>query len=150
MKMHLSIRNKLRVSGLLSIIFLLTVGAASYLAVDRLDQAMDDVVNDGAALRHQMEVDMMHDALRADVLAAVLASQQADATQQKMIRDEVAAHSQSFGTALKELQALQLPPATRGALDAVRPRLEAYVAQAGTLVGLAFSNRDAGSRSHGF
>jgi methyl-accepting chemotaxis protein len=147
MNLQLTISGKLLASGLLAIAFLLGVGATGYVAADRLDEAADNIVRDGAALKHQMEIDMMHDALRADVLAALLAAQQAETGLEKAIQEDLAEHTRDYRDSMKELLALGLPPTTRDAVEGIRPKLDAYVQQAGREVSLAFTDRTTAAAS---
>ncbi len=155
MELQLSIRGKLAAFGLLSLAFLLGAGGTGYLAAEKLHAAALNVVTDGTALRHQMELDLMHDALRADVLAAIVAGQSGEGTQDgsqpqpvdtaqaDAIRQDAAAHINRYELALKALEQTALPPDTRQALNAVRPKLEANMRQAAMLVPIALSNREA-------
>ena len=140
MSQHLTIRGKLLLAGFLALFFLLAVGATGYVSAERLHEAADDIVNDGKALKAQMDVDMMHDALRADVFAAMVAAARSEAQQRDAARQDLAQHTREYQESMKELLALNLPAATRAAVDAVRPRMDAYAEEAGRLVALAFSD----------
>jgi methyl-accepting chemotaxis protein len=137
---NLSIRGKLLAAGFLSLVFLLVVGTTGFVCAERLHQAEDDVVNDGAALRFQMEVDQLHDAFRGDVFAAVLIGVQSEQQHRDEVRHDVATHLREYDEAMKALLALKLPPATREAVEAVRPKMDAYAQLANQLVTQAFSD----------
>src|SRR5688572_2174070 len=96
MTLQLTLQRKLYALAALSLAFLSIVGGAGFIAVTSLADAATALQGDGQAMRLQMEADMAHDALRADVLAAVLASQQVDTAKEKEVRDDLAKHADGF------------------------------------------------------
>ena len=68
-----TIRQRMLAWNVTAIAFVVMVGGIGELAVGQLDGAMDAITGNGSAIRHQMQADQAHDALRADVLAALLA-----------------------------------------------------------------------------
>ena len=90
------------------------------------------------ALRNHLEGDMMHDALRGDVLNAfLLASEKKPADSVKADLDE---HAEWFRKMMKENSALPLSPNIKSLLSEAEPALESYIASAESVVGLAFTN----------
>ncbi|MBX3625128.1 MAG: HAMP domain-containing protein [Rhizobacter sp.] len=140
---HLDIRRKLLAMGLLGLAFVLTVGATGFVSTARLAASSDHLTNVGSALRYQLQADMAHDALRADVLAALLAGEKKDAEAQKAVKDDLAEHAGQFRESLKTLETLALDAEARAAVDKVRPALIAYVDSATAVVNLAFTDRAA-------
>ena len=143
MAIHLSsltIRRKLLGLSLIGLGMVLCIGLTGYLAVSRMDAAGSAIVASGSALRHQMEADMMHDALRADVLAALLAGSQQDTAQQKDILADLDEHANTFRSALQALETLKLDAQVREAVDRIRPTLDAYVASAEQISSQAFAD----------
>ena len=76
--MRLTIRQRLLLSNLVTLAFVSLVGIVGYAAVHVLDGAIAAISTNGAAMKDQLQADMMHDALRADVLAARLAAEKND------------------------------------------------------------------------
>lgn len=112
--------------SLLGLGFVVGVGATGYLAAQRL--ASEVIAVSGSALKSQLQADMAHDALRADVLAALLAGARKDASDEKTIRGDLQEHAETFDGSLKTLVAL--PPLDSAMLQAVqrlRPALSAYL-----------------------
>ena len=70
----MSIRQKFIAFGGLVAVIALTIGAIGYWGINRQTRELEGVVVTSLALRNHMEGDMMHDALRADVLAALHAA----------------------------------------------------------------------------
>src|SRR4051794_12579696 len=100
MPIKLSIQYKLFALSALGLAFVATVGATGFAASTRLEAASVRIAQSQQALRHQMTADQAHDALRADVMAALLAGEKPGSTEQTAIRDDVAAHSKAFRDSL--------------------------------------------------
>lgn len=143
MNFHLTIKRKLMALGLLGLAFVLATGATGYGAATRLATGAAHLNTDNSALKSQLQADMAHDALRADVLAALLAGSNATADAQKTIKADLAEHTASFRDSLKKLQDLPLPTSTRDAVTKVQPSLTAYIDSASSVVALAFTNQPA-------
>jgi len=69
--MKFNIQSKLFALSGLGLLFVCAVGATGYVAATRLTGAAGKIVDTGSALMTQMTADQDHDALRADVLAAL-------------------------------------------------------------------------------
>ena len=95
------------------------------------------------ALRNHMEADMMHDALRADVLAAMLVGLGKSATTAQEARTSLEEHAGHFREVLAENLKLPVNEAIKGGLNTVKPSLDAYIAAAESMVAQALSNPEA-------
>src|SRR5690606_16126287 len=102
---NLSVHHKLLGLSLIGLGLVLAMGTAGYLTVSRLNQATAAITTDGSALRHQLQADMMHDALRGDVLSALMAGQQPGFAQQAEVEADLHEHADTFRTAIEALQA---------------------------------------------
>jgi methyl-accepting chemotaxis protein len=133
---------KLRLIGfaLISLLFSLIIGASGLFGEHEMADVLQKNTTAAAALRNHMEADMMHDALRADVLAAALAGSLKQADRRNAIEQGLADHLKSFQTALKENEALTLPPAIAQSILKMRPQLDAYFKDSQAMVALAFDN----------
>ena len=143
MNLKLTIQRKLFLLSLIGLGFVLAVGGAGYLATTRLAGAAEDNVNRSLALKRQMSADQAHDALRADVLAALLAAEKKDAADEKEVRADLAEHSKLFRESISQIEAMPLDAATASALNKVKPALIAYLDQAAKVSALAFTDRAA-------
>ena len=92
-----------------------------------------------SALKNHLEGDMMHDALRADVLAAMLAGRKGDVEARKSIEADLREHTNWFRRMLEENAKLPLDKTTQGALVEVKPALDKYIAAAEQMVPQAFA-----------
>ena len=141
--MKFTIQIKLLALSGLALLFVCAVGATGYVAATRLTGSAGKIVDTGAALMTQMTADQDHDALRADVLAALLASEKKDEAEQKAVREDLETHSKDLREAMKKLETARLDTE---ALDSVRrtgPALLAYLASANDIVTLAAADHDA-------
>ena len=143
MTFKLTIRRKLLGLSLVSLAFVLGVGATGFHAASRLARSAQQIADAGSALKSQLKADQAHDALRSDVLAALLAGDKKDPAEQKRVSTDLADHGQLFNESIKALDAMPLDDATRQAVDKVKPALIAYLDSATGVVNLAFSDRAA-------
>lgn len=119
------------------------LGAVGYLAVVTLATSLSEVTVTGTALRNHLEGDMMHDALRADVFAAMVAGEEADEDEKKGIRRDTTSHAMIFRETLAKNGALPLNVKIKEHLSRLEPRLLAYAAQAEAMVELTLNDRAA-------
>ncbi|TAK87570.1 MAG: HAMP domain-containing protein [Aquabacterium sp.] len=140
MNFNLSIRRKLMGFSLLGFVFVVVVGVAGFVAVNRLTFATGHITNIGSALKEQMYADMMHDALRGDVLRALLAASKNDKADEKAIKEDLVEHSKGFRESMRKLDTLVIDASTTAAVAKVRPALDAYLASAEAVIGLAFTD----------
>ena len=91
-----------------------------------------------SAVINEKQADMMHDALRADVLYSMVIGPDGAAAEKDTVNDNLADHVASFKESIAALDALDLPPEARKAVEEVAPALAAYLdaAQKSVAVGL--------------
>lgn len=95
-----------------------------------LTSATDALVSNGDTLRSQLVADMMHDALRADVLSVLLAAH-AGEDERRALQAELDEHVETLQGAFAKSRALaQGRPEILASLDAVAPELDTYVEHA--------------------
>ncbi len=131
-------RARILLLSVLAPIAAVLVGTVAMLVEWRLQTLMEQNITLGVAIRNHVEMDMLHDGIRADTLAALLASatSQGDET---TIKTDVREHADWFIRLLEENAALALEENNQRAIADVRPTLETYVEQARQLVDLAFT-----------
>src|SRR6476661_3710625 len=105
------------------------------------------LVNVARAQRYQMDADMMHDAVRADVLEAMVAATRQDTALLASASSALREHVAQFEGALAGLDSVA-GTERRAEIDSVRPRLEAYIASARTLVTTAGSDMTAAAAQY--
>ncbi|MBB3610656.1 methyl-accepting chemotaxis protein [Rhizobium sp. BK602] len=93
-----------------------------------------DVTRSAQILRNHMQADMMHDALRADVLAALLASNPAAGIGFDSVKADLSEHEGSFREMIAANRSLATDPAIQKVLAGVEPPLLAYMQSATKII----------------
>jgi methyl-accepting chemotaxis protein len=143
MQFNLTIGRKLAGVVLLAVVLVTAVGVAGYRGVSRVNGAMDDNAVKTAALRSHTDVDMMHDALRADVFHALLVAGTTEASERQLVLDDLRNHSATMQSSLAENEHRSLDPRVQAALDSARAPITHYIGAADAIVRLAMRDRAA-------
>ncbi|WP_249720305.1 methyl-accepting chemotaxis protein [Pseudoxanthomonas japonensis] len=116
---------------------LVAMGVIGHLGQRDLLASLEDQNASALSLRHHMQADMMHDALRGDVLAAMLAGRQDDTAGVASARQAWQEHAATFREAIAaNAQAkLHLDAATARTMQEIGPALDGYIGHAGTVIG---------------
>jgi methyl-accepting chemotaxis protein len=133
---QLNIKQKLFAIAALAVAGTATLTGVALVTTSSLSDALTQQEVTGTALANQIEMDMMHDALRADVLAAILA---VDEDERATVLADVEDHAQLMESLLAANTALDLTSGTEAVLAAVQAPLEAYTASSRDMVALATS-----------
>ncbi|MEC5293718.1 hypothetical protein VSX64_24680 [Aurantimonas sp. C2-6-R+9] len=135
-----SIKNKMTLLGVL--VFLLVSGTAAtgFWMTGQLRDGLEETLRSSQVLRNHMQADMMHDALRSDVLASVLAADPSANIDLETVKADVAEHTGIFYQAIAENGELAQDPEIRKSLDDVKVPMEEYTALAVDLTTLAARN----------
>jgi methyl-accepting chemotaxis protein len=133
----LSVATRLLAFGALGIFLVLVVGGAGLAGLRRVEVALERVTRTASEIRLQGDIDMMHDALRADVYLAVAHPARA--------AEALASFQQDAGRMQRAVA--ELEQSREGALGAtleqVKTSLDAYVAEGTALIDLARRDREA-------
>ncbi len=141
----MNIRNSLIVSAVASISVAVTAGGIGLAGMNIAASGVDRVHTLADAIRNHMQADMMHDALRGDVLFALRASAQGDADALASAAAAVQEHSDEFRTSVGKNEALSLSDGVASTLKALRPHLDDYIAGANDIVRLAGTDSSSAS-----
>jgi methyl-accepting chemotaxis protein len=133
----MSIRQKFLSFGGIMIAIALLIGSIGYWGIARQTGELDAVVVTSLALRNHLEGDMMHDALRADVLSALRAARNQSAEDLKAVHADIADHATNFRERIAANQQLVLSDAIAAAFTEVGPKLDSYIKSAEDMVALA-------------
>jgi methyl-accepting chemotaxis protein len=139
----MSIKSRLIALAIVAIFFTLASGGVAYRVERDMSRVMQENETGMLALRNHMEADMMHDALRADVLSAVLAGGKKQLDKKAEAIKDLGEHTKSFSDALNANEALPLDAEVRQAIAKVRPSMDAYIKTSQATVAMAFDNPDA-------
>ena len=135
-----SIRVRIMLFGAATVTFTAALGLFSYLTMSGLNRVSSEMVVSGHAIRNHMDADMMHDAVRADVLSVLAANTDAE---RAAVRRDLEEHLKLFRDAMAENAKLELTAPIRAALDAIGPELNRYADAAGSIFDTADRNRAA-------
>ena len=113
-----------------------TAGTGLWVALS-LDDALSRSATSAKILRQHMQADMMHDALRADVMGAIMSSDPNLSVDIKTVRADLAEHTKTFKDAIAASKGMAQDPSVKAALAEVEAPLGAYIAAAGDIVGRA-------------
>jgi methyl-accepting chemotaxis protein len=137
--MKLTIRARLFLLVALMLVLAGVLGTNAHLALGTAGANLAKVTRTSRALRNHLEGDMMHDALRADALAALLAETPAD---WEAVHTDLLEHSRHFREMIEANN--QLAPAeTKMALSSVGSVLDKYIRNAEALVAAAKTDKAA-------
>lgn len=128
--MQLSLRSKVLSISVAAVILILIVGGGAVQQLQRMiaNQASMSIAQQ--ALRKQVEADMMHDAIRSDVLAALRASVRKDTAEAATVKTALMGHIKIIRDRFRENKELQLSVEADTAIKNVEVPLEAYIQKA--------------------
>lgn len=113
---------------------ILAVGFSSWRSFQHVLANQEAMNTANTALRNQLHADMMHDALRADVLDGLRAAARRDAEAHRRVVSEIGEHIRWFREDLARNQTLDLSKEVTRHLAELTPPLEAYIAEAERMV----------------
>lgn len=142
--MQLNLKQRVAASGAMAVVLTLAVALAGYEGAVTLSAASRDLQVRNSALRNHLEADMMHDALRSDVLAAQLAR---SGDERKEVQTSTEEHAKRFRDSMAANRVLELGAETRAALQSAEVELENYIRMSTAFVVLGVkSPSEAGAR----
>ncbi|KRP71780.1 histidine kinase [Pseudomonas paralactis] len=121
----------------------LIMSLASYLGNTRMGDAVQDNDVSMTVLRNHMEADMMHDALRADVLAAMLVGLGKSTSTPTEVNSSLKEHAEHFRQVLADNFKQPLDDAIKTSLENIKPSLDTYISAGERIVALALDNPEA-------
>ncbi|HVI88778.1 MAG TPA: methyl-accepting chemotaxis protein [Dongiaceae bacterium] len=145
----MTIRLRLLLSCLFTAIVVAVVGGIGFWGIKGGAESASRLNTMAAAIRHQMEADMMHDALRADYLAALREGRNGNRAVQKDMTDAAAAHIKIFVDEFAANEAIDLPDDVHQAMEAVKPLMKTYLDVAKDAVDKAFTDNYAAQSKYG-
>jgi methyl-accepting chemotaxis protein len=111
-------------------------------ATETLNRNGEYVALSADVLRNHMQADMMHDALRSDVLAAILSSDEKMGLDLNAVKADLAEHESTFRRMIEENRSLSAGTDVRAVIDGVEKPLLAYIDAANAVVGLAGARQE--------
>ena len=121
----------------------LVMSLTGYLGNTRMGAAVEANEVSMTMLRNHMEADMMHDALRADVLSALLVGLGKSTSTKAEVSSSLKEHAEHFRQVLGDNLKLPLDDTLKASLEKIRPSLDTYVSTGERIVTLALDNPEA-------
>ena len=140
MPLQLSLRQKLLGLALLGGIATLGTGLAGYAGLHAAVGAAESASAIERVERHEMLADMMHDAVRADILGAVVAGARGDSGGVRVLADGFADHGGKLRAEIDTVARSAHDVAIRRAAAAAQPVVVAYVDSAAAVLRLVTSD----------
>ena len=133
----MKLRNQILAFGLVGVLSSCLVGGAVLLNAGKLVESIKDASDIGLALQSSQEADMMHDAIRGDVLLAQLSAITQNTAQLDEAKKDLASHASIFADALGRMQKLDLSAASKSVIGETLPMISKYQDSASHVIGLA-------------
>jgi methyl-accepting chemotaxis protein len=140
--MAVSIRQSVLIGGGAAAALTGIIAGAGFVEIAQLSRALDANTKSLQAVRRHVEGDMLHDGLRADVLAALSNPAETGLTIEQ-VQSDTSEHAAWFRRLVQENKEAGLDPEIVAALSAVEPLLDAYIGSALEIVSLAGTDRAA-------
>ena len=125
--------------SILTALLILLASVFGSMAVAQFESDFDSIENISAALQNHMQVDQLHDAIHADVNAALLSV--SHVTNITDVRREFDGHARELRLRMMENMTFRLSSTTHEALRALGPPLEDYLRSADNLIRLVESGQ---------
>lgn len=135
-----SLDRKLFAIGLLAVVPLFVLLQSALVGFSRVDKANRMVEQIGVAERFHQDGDMMHDALRADVLNALAASEGVSRDPNAAVLADLHQHADNFRDDLRRVRQVDVNGQVRVALNREQPALQSYISKAETIAHGAFND----------
>ncbi|ROL69824.1 methyl-accepting chemotaxis protein [Pseudomonas chlororaphis] len=123
-----------------SVFTALIISLTNYLGNSRMEAAMIGNEVSMSALSNHLEADMMHDALRADALAAMLVGLGKGVSSREEVLESLNEHAANFRKALGDNLELPLDDNLKAALNSIKPSLDNYIASGERIVSVAMND----------
>ena len=125
----------------------LIVGGLGLYDTRTAERTEADLASGARAVRQVMLADMLHGALRTDVLRALSSTRNGGVNRDSLLVD-VQSHVWSFRAALADSAVISSTPTVERALKMMRPAVDQYLGSATEVVTLAFKDRVAAERRY--
>jgi methyl-accepting chemotaxis protein len=120
---------------------LLLLGYTGYTGTAKQGETLFDMDIKLTGLRNQMDADMMHDAIRADVLNALYSSKSGgDAAVMETIITDFTEHAEKIRADIKDTMDADISEQINETLQEITPLLETYVTSAEEIINLSTSD----------
>jgi len=135
-----TVRARLRAIAFLGAAGIFAVAVSGHVALRTARSATSDLVVNNTAQRHQMDSDMMHDAMRGDVLESLFAAQRGDTAAVNASRESLREHASRFMTSLNGADTLLADTPIAAVMPDLRKSVSGYAAAAAAVQEVALAD----------
>ena len=119
---------------------LLLVGGTGYTGTAKQGETLFDMDIKMSAVKYQMQADMMHDAIRSDVIMALYKAQVGEAGEQADVEAELADHAEDLQSNITNTLDMDVSPEINSAIELLQPVIEQYITSAQSMIALSFTD----------
>ncbi|MDT8991471.1 methyl-accepting chemotaxis protein [Curvibacter sp. APW13] len=123
----MKLRTQILGLGLVGVLVSLLVGGVGLINAKRIGSAFEESVNTSLILSKSQSADMMHDAIRGDVMLSILHAQKSYDAGMAEAEKALAEHSKEFQGNIAEIESMAISDAVRAALVKTKPLIQAYM-----------------------
>ncbi len=144
MSSGITIKRKVLVTAfIMASVAAITSATANY-GIKGLSTSLEKKAVMASAIKNSAEGDMMHDAIRGDVLLAIKASREGNFNQIGEAEKDLTEHAEVFREKIRANEQLPLSGAIKQTLNEAKDLVESYIIQAQAIINIAKQNGDAG------
>ncbi len=140
MGVNMSIRAQAWWTTAIVSLLVVALGGLAFYKANEANRSIRESSISTQALRNHQDGDMMHDALRGDVIQALYEVKRGNLDSRAEVSAAVEEHGQVYATVMKDNAALDLQPELKSAIAEVNEVVERYRESASQIVGLAYQD----------
>ena len=138
-----SVPARLYSSGALALAGLIATSTAGYVGLTQSSTGLESAIMSTSAVLYQKDAEMVHDALRADVLLAMITGPDGAGSAKLAVRSALQEHITAFKQDINNLDRLKLDDDVKAAVASVRPLMDTYLNAATKLTTVALTDGEA-------
>lgn len=136
-----SMNFRLVFSGAVSVISVMILAGLSIYSLWQSELELERQFRETEAVRHEMTADMMHDAIEASIVYAILRGPESSAEKQQHIKTKLAGDIAEFHETVALLHEMQMSDKITKLVIAIEPIAEDFIVSAQGIIGLAFQDQ---------
>jgi methyl-accepting chemotaxis protein len=136
----MKLKTQILALGLAGVAISVLVGAIGFFNASKAASDIEDAIHASGTLQASQEADMMHDAVRADVLLALVGSTNKDNSQLKEAQEGLTVHTETFLKNLAILDKAALSLAATAKVKESVPMVQQYIASGEAVIKLSATN----------
>lgn len=140
---NFSIPARLRMAGVITLLGVFSTFYAGYSGLQQSGQGLTRSLDATSAVLASMDGDMMHDALRADILNADINGPEASDQTRQQIMTDITEHADRFAQDMATLQKMPLDAKISALVAQTLPIVDTYIAAAKSTGEIALKDREA-------